>query len=98
MWATDPTGWLLNDEYLSVIAREVPSTAPYAWSVQHRAAPMLSIVRYDGGAVMEITEIEAVVLAPPPGTSLERYAAFVRAVARAFPDVRHDALVPRVLM
>jgi hypothetical protein len=98
MWATDPTGWVLNDEYLSVIAGEVPTTEPFAWSVEQRAAPVICIVRYDGGAVMEITEVEAAVLAPPPGTSLERYAAFVRAVARAFPEMRRDALAPRVLL
>jgi hypothetical protein len=98
MWATDPNDWPLEAEHLTIIAREAPTDPPCAWSLKQAKEPTISVVHYRDGVVSEITEIPALLLAPPPGTSVDRYASFLRAVARAFPELRTDALAPRLLL
>lgn len=100
MWSREPTGETITSAHLDVLEASLPKSAPCAWTVRRGNAPMLEVVIYeDNGELREIQEIPADRLAPRATVSQDRYAAFVRAMARAFASnaSRADAFMPRVL-
>lgn len=100
MWSSSPTGDALSSAHLDILEASLPSSQPCVWRVERGAEPVLEVVIYeDNGDLREIQQMPAARWAPRASVTSERYAAFVRAAARAFADpmTRDNAFMTRVL-